>query len=144
MKMRIAIAYIVVLFFSGFAFSIGSIPGLIFGLAISWTPKAIRYNLGGLITGISCGLTAITFGWVIFRYIAGSLNYGSFALLATLLPLYFPIRRDLITYREDKQNEIVYSEPVVNIVSPMIRYSLFLVIGEVTGLVIGIFWTLLS
>jgi len=139
--MRIVLAYIIVIPLVQFAFSIGCLPVTLFGLALCWLPERVRFILVGLLAGVACSLAAIGFGYVVFHYVAGPYSFGGFALASAVVPLYFPMRRDLATYREDRESEQDSSELVRQAIGPATPYSLCLVIGEIAGIIVGTYWT---
>jgi hypothetical protein len=139
--MRTVLAYIIVVPLVQFAFSIGSLPSIPFRLGICWAPKTIRCVIGGLLTGISCALAAVVFGWLVFRYVAGPSSFGTFALAATIIPLYIPIRNDWANYRELREWEENVTDAAREVTSPVGLDSLFLIVGAIVGLALGAYWT---
>ena len=141
--MGTVVAYIIVIILVRFAFSIGGMPAILWGLGICWAPERVRCITGGLIDGISSALAAIAFGWLVFRYVAGPLSFGGFALMATILPLYIPIRNDLVKCRKLRKLEKDLSGAVKEAIGAAAStYSFSLVMGEVLGLTVGALWML--
>jgi len=139
--METVLAYLIVIPLVQLAFSMGSAAAAPVCLAVCWMPKKARCILGGLLTGVACGLAAIGFGWAVFRYVAGQSRLGILPLAATVLPLYLPMRKDSLKYRELREFEEGVSAEVKRAIGPAAPYSLFLVIGEIVGLIAGACWT---
>ena len=132
--MKIVLAYVLVIPLVQFALLLGSyFPGFLLALLLSWIPDKVGVPIRCFVSGCAGGSTAIAFGFIVFRWLAGAGAFGFFPLLATAVPLLIPIINDYRDYQGLKQ-EVGGFTPEVE---PFVWGKGTIVLGEIVGILFG-------
>lgn len=147
--MRMIIAYLLVISLVQFCLTVGSLVGGFFvALLLPWTSASLRTiiaNVCGSIAGVVC---AVAFGYGIFRFVVGPDSFTLGVFLASILPLFIPIRNDFLhAKRSQTAFDQIVLPPMTELGNDMARgmrggpWSA--AIGEVVGLVLAAAWYIL-
>jgi len=144
------IAYIIVIVGGFLAFTLGGVLSspflfvLYFLLGQKMSEKSFAF-MGTIISGTFCSITNIAFAWLVFRVFVGATSFGIFPFLACLLPMLITIAKDFNRYMAMK-NVLIEGkdelggkafEAVSEVTAPHTQAARGLVIGELTGILLG-------
>jgi hypothetical protein len=137
------LAYIIVLVFGQFAFSI-SLMILMFvcGMIFYILPENIRVPLGMTVGGAAAGFTTIVFGYFVFKLS----KFGVGPYVACLLSMTPPMITDYRKYQEAvlQRNTLdpLSPLPLTDLVSSMVNGARGQLIGTLLGVIVGGWWFL--